>query len=202
MGIRGKTIPVRVGYIGKMFFGVLLAASTSFAQSILDQSFTGLYEGQWYSFGGGAMSGGIAQVYTAGVTGNLTSVKLSVATQNGGPVVVEILDPATPDNGTWFLLGYTMITPPDTLTCCALTTASFSSPIAQVAGKQYAIAVYPTYVSQAWFGSMSTHYAGGGVFVNGPSWADITPILSALPTWEQITSFYFQTYVKPVRGKK
>jgi len=84
-----------------VFLAIIMAASACFAQSNLDQSFTGSLEGYWYSFGSGAMSGGIAQVYTAGITGNLTSVKISVATQNGGPVVVEILDPTTVNNGTW-----------------------------------------------------------------------------------------------------
>jgi hypothetical protein len=146
-------MPIRLG----VFLAIGMAASACFAQSTLDQSFTGPLEGYWYSFGGGVMSGGITQVYTAGRTGNLTSVKISVATQNGGPVVVQILDPTTLNNGTWSLLGYTMITPPEGLVCCGLASVSFSPPIPQVAGKQYAIAVYPTYVSQAWYGSTSTH---------------------------------------------
>src|SRR5690242_2567506 len=83
----------------------VMTASLGFSQSILDQSFTGPYGAYWlFQTGRGA----VAQVYTAGLTGNLTSVKISVSTQNGGPVVVQILDPDSTTNSTWSLLGYTM----------------------------------------------------------------------------------------------
>jgi len=98
-----------------------------------------------------------------------------------------------------------MITPPEALSCsptCELVSASFSPPIPQVAGAQYAIAVYPGYVVHTWYGSTgSIRYTGGGTYVRGPSWVNVSLLYSGLPSWEQVTSFYFQTYVKPSHKK-
>lgn len=186
-------------------FGLILAASTCFAQSRLDQSFTGPYGAQWLSFA--YTFGGIAQAYTAGITGDLTSVRVSVFGQYGGPVVVQILDTnnGSINGNSWSLLGYTMVTPPDNQSSsfcsptCGLTSVAFSPPIPQTAGTLYTIAVYPTYFGQIWVGSTSTRYTGGGTlgtWVSGPDWAerDITSL--GLPA-----SFYFQTYVKTSRKK-
>ena len=85
-----------------VFLAIVMAASACFGQPIRDQSFTGPLETYWLSVG---LIQPQAQVYTAGITGNLTSVRISVAMQNGGPVVVEILDPNTDTNGTWSLFG-------------------------------------------------------------------------------------------------
>src|SRR5437868_9359375 len=107
----------------------------------------------WLSYTGWSA---VAQVYTAGITGKLTSVKIMVSSLNAGPILVEILGPTTQTNVTWSLLGYTTIRPPKSLSCspaCQLTSASFSRPIPQVAGKQYAIAVYPAYIGEIWAGS-------------------------------------------------
>lgn len=183
-----------------VFFSLLLwVGSTCIAQTVaptLDQSFTGPVGSTccwWLSFAG---VGPVAQVYTAGINGNLKKVNIAVSAQNGGPIVVEILDPTKTTNGTWSLLGFTTIRPP--YATDKLISAVFSQTIPQVAGAQYAIAVYPGYVAQVWFGSQygSSGYAGGGTYVNGPNWVDITGIRSALPSFEQIGSFYFQTYVK------
>jgi hypothetical protein len=188
-----------------IFLAILMAASTCFAQSVLDQSFTGPYGGYWLSYTG---ADAVAQVYTAGITGNLTSVKLSVVSSNGAPVVVEILDATTQPSGPWPLLGYSMITPPSELACttvptCELVSVPLSPPVPQVAGNQYAIAVFPTYTGEIWFGAISgtTAYSGGGTYIHGPYWTDITLVYPGLPTWEQIASFYFQTYVKPSHKK-
>lgn len=185
---------------------LILAAGTCFAQSVLDQSFTGPYDNVYWIFYTGP--GAVAQVYTAGITGSLTSVKISVEAESGGSVVVEILDPNGAGNGTWPLLGYTMITPPSSVCnaaapTCDLASASFSPPVPQVAGKQYAIAVYPTYVAQVWYGAStsSTTYAGGEPYFSGPSWADFASRYSGMPSYWHIASFYFQTYVKPSRKK-
>lgn len=186
--------------------GVILVASACFAQTanstqtvtaVLDQSFTGPLYGNscwWLSWAG---LGPVAQVYTAGVNGYLTKVKIAVSAQNGGPMVVEILDPTKNTNATWSFLGSKMIKPP--YATDKLFSVGFSPPIPQVAGAQYAIAVYPAYVAQVWFGSLygSASYSGGGTYVNGPFWVNITGFYPALPSWEQIGSFYFQTYVKP-----
>jgi len=195
----------------RVFLSILVAASTYLAQSFagpshsnLDQSFTGPLDGVYVSI---AEIVPMAQVYTAGITGELTSVEISVSTQNGGPVVVEILDPTSQTDATWSLLGYTMITPPEQSSSwcsptCQLVSASFSPPIPQIAGKQYAIAVYPAYITQQWYGSTgSNRYAGGGTYIRGPSWVDITTLYPSLPSSEQIASFYFQTYVQPSRKK-
>jgi hypothetical protein len=184
---------------------VVLVVSTCFAQSVLDQSFTGPYDNVYWLFYTGP--GAVAQVYTAGITGNLTSVNLSVGADNGGPVVVQILDATTQINNPWPILGYTMITPPSQICngaapACGLASASFSPPVPQAAGKQYAIAVFPTNWGQIWFGASSTStsaYAGGNPYYSGPmSW---TAFNSGLPSYQQIASFYFQTYVKPTRKK-
>ena len=122
------------------------------------------------------------------ITGNSTSVKISVTSQNGGPVVVEILDPTTLMNGTWSLLAYAMISPRDRLSCsptCELVSASFSPPVPQVAGKQYGIAVYPAYVVHTWFGSIGLrNYAGWRDVCWRPFVVDITLLYSNLPIWE------------------
>lgn len=181
---------------------LFVTASTCFAQSRLDQSFTGPFEADWVFYQQSAF--GVAQVYTAGIAGDLTSVRLSVFAPDGGPIVVQILDPNSLHNAVWSLLGYAMITPPELFACasiCGLASVSFSPPIPQVAGKQYAIGVYPTYVNQTWAGSSSTRYAGGGAFgtwVTGPFWAERDLTLFGIPG---PTSFYFQTYVKPSRRK-
>jgi hypothetical protein len=186
---------------------VCLIASSCLAQpsqGTLDQSFTGPYGGYWLSYTG---MDAVAQVYTAGITGNLTSVKLSVVSSNATPIVVLVLDATTPDSTPWPILGYTTYTPPLEIPCttvptCELVPVPFSKPIPQVAGKPYAIAVFPLYSGQIWFGATgSTKYSGGQTYAKGPWWIDITLIYPGLASWQQISSFYFQTYVKPVRGK-
>ena len=191
-------------------FALLVVAGSvclgqSFGQSFLslDQSFTGPLEDNccwWQSFDGGGL-GAVAQVYTAGISGYLVEVKISVSAQNGGPVLVEILDPTTNTNGTWAFLGSTTINPP--YATDELISAWFFPPIPQVAGSQYAIAVYPGYVAQTWFGSnTSTTYSGGGTYLFGPSWSNITNFYPSLPAFDQVGSFYFQTYVFKKRRSK
>jgi len=184
-----------------VFFWAVLLGGACFAQT-LDQSFTGPLEAYWLS---SSTVQPMAQVYTAGITGNLEFVKISVSAQSGGPVVVEILNPNGQGNGTWPLLGFTEIKPPSQLKCaptCQLIKARFNPPVSQVAGTQYAIAVYPAYVAQEWYGSINgsgQQYPDGGTWVYGPSWVDITGLYPSLPSWEQVLSFYFQTYVEATR---
>jgi hypothetical protein len=186
---------LRVGVL----FAALLVVSPLSGQVTLDQSFTGPHVDTYWLMNHGAA----AQVYTAGITGDLASVKISLFSMAPSPAVVQILDPAN----SWALLGYTMITVPgEGVTCstiCDLIPASFSPPVPQTAGKQYAIAIFPTYPGQMWFGSNAANgtYSGGGVYVHGWNWADITPMLPSLVYWEQVSSFYFQTYVKPSHKK-
>lgn len=176
-------------------------ASSGSAQAIIDQSFTppASYGGYDSSIDGCCAF--IAQTYTAGLTGTLAAVSISVETQGAFPLHVAI---RTVKSGlpTSTVLGDVILSSNNPKLTDLI---EFRQLIAQVAGLQYAIVV--SYLDAPppgqlaggvgnWDGATSltygSLYAGGSALgsVDGVSWVPQSPGTIA-------GDLFFKTYVSP-----
>jgi hypothetical protein len=163
-----------------------LVAGPAWATSeVLDQS------NNWapgYDVGGPAS---LAQTFTAGKTGTLTSVELYLV---GTGTVYAELDGAT--NG---LLGYSSVIPiaPALATAHATASASgswvkftFSAPANVVTGNYYAIAFSPT-ASNGTMGSLNTYSGGRALIYHSSAWVAVDSVYPGAAA-----DFGFRTFVE------
>jgi hypothetical protein len=166
-------------------FFLLLSLGGLCAADTIDQSVSGPF------FENVSFSPGFfwAQTYTAGLTGNLTSVGLGIFTAVGDTVQVQIRNIVSGAPGST-ILGSASIPAPSG--CCgAFVPVSFSSMIGQTAGTQYAITVTDT-IAGGWIGGLLPPYSGGTVFSSsdGTNWS-----LQGIGSLNNIPDLYFQTVV-------
>jgi hypothetical protein len=120
----------------------------------------------------------VGQTYTAGHSGTLSGVAISVqAHKTQFPLRVSIRDTANGLPGTTILGTTTLGTSDSPLT----NIIQFSPPVKQVAGQQYAIVVDypdappigPEHAQGDWDGSANSCYAGGSAVssVDGATWS-------------------------------
>jgi hypothetical protein len=162
-----------------------LVAGPAWASSaVLDQS------NSWapgYDVGGPA---NLAQTFTAGKTGSLTSVELYLV---GTGTVYAVLDGAT--NG---LLGHPIVPiAPPLASAHATVSASgswvkftFSAPANVVTGNYYAIAFSPT-VSNGTMGSLNTYSGGRALMYHSSAWVAVDSVYPGAAA-----DFGFRTFVK------
>jgi hypothetical protein len=139
----------------------------------------------------------IAQTFTAGITGDLDGVDLSLAKNNAPtvPLTVEIRDVFPGFIGTTALASASI--PAAGLSASlAFVAIPFATPVPVSAGSQYAIVAHSNTASPnvySWGNVASDVYAGGLVLVSGSS----PPI-----AWEPDSDFdqAFKTYVVPAPG--
>ena len=179
----------------------LCVVSSGFAQAIVDQSFTPPASYGGYDSAIDGCCAFIAQTYTAGLTGTLAGVSISVETQGTYPLHVAI---RTVKSGipTSTVLGDVILSANSPQLKDLI---EFRQLIPQVAGLQYAIVVSyldappPGQLAAGvgnWDGATSltygSLYAGGDMFgsVDGVSWGP-------KPSGPVVGDLFFKTYVSP-----
>ena len=167
----------------------LVAGSALAAAAVLDQSTA---YGPGHDFGGAVK---LAQTFTAGKTGTLTSVDLDM---RGSGSVTVTLTGAT--NG---ILDHNVVPigAPLATATASVTTASmgwvkfsFASPYAITSGNFYSIVFSPGVAS---VGGSSTNYGGGRALIYNGSWATVA---SKYPSGGA-TDWAFRTWVKAAAPK-
>ncbi len=173
--------------------GFLLSAGVASADT-LDQQQTEAASG--YSLKNeveGAIS--LAQTFTAGLTGGLDRVELSLdAVEAGAPITVEITTVNGDDAPSATLLASATIPAASIPPCCttAFVPVSFPTPAPVLAGMQYGIVAYTAEGVYEWGGTSSN-----GPYAGGEGWYEY----SSPPTtmWESFApssiDFAFKTYV-------
>jgi hypothetical protein len=166
--------PVFALFASLLLLGLMPGATLAIATpTYLDQSNTGLARNT---------AGELAQTFTAGQSGQLTRVALSLTSLNnpgGGSLSVAIFP--TDGSGTPVTTGTPLATSdsptvPYNPSTSALITFSFGSPYGVTAGTMYAIVFHSSAGANVWaFGSDTDTYSRGAAWRNdGPSWTTST----------------------------
>jgi hypothetical protein len=173
--------------IGMSVIGLAMIAPGPALAGVLDQQQT--------STGGGgpqiSSSSSASQTFTAGVSGELDQVDLSLGS-NGpiAPLTIEIRNVSGGAPGSTILASHSVPISSVPVTH-AFVPVSFIAPVPVVAGTQYAIVAYSFTGSgqyYVWTGSGSDSYAGGGTFFASPPSGAWTTLVNDLG---------FKTYVVP-----